>query len=428
MSERAIETPLRCATAGSVDDGKSTLIGRLLMDSKALMTDQLAHVEQASKRRGLARTDLALLTDGLRAEREQGLTIDVAWRYFATPRRRFVLADSPGHVQYTRNMVTACSQVDALVVLLDARHFATEDFSLLEQTRRHLFVARVLRVSSLVIAINKMDAVGFRREGYTRARDAVLDYLESDAITFVPVSALAGDNIVTPSRSMPWYQGPTLLTHLEGLPSDAAREDAPARLAVQWVIRPQSEQEPDYRGYAGRLSSGTLRVGQTVRVLPSNATSRITRIETARGEADVAVASESIVVHLADDVDVSRGDCLVADDEPRSTPTQELTLDVAWVNATAAKIGTSYVLKHMTREVRAVLLGIDHHYDVTAGKALPLGEQTSPIKQNDLARVRVRVSAPLPTDAFARDRTAGSVLLIDPATAETLAAGMCLAP
>ena len=414
---------LRCATAGSVDDGKSTLIGRLLLDTKALLSDQIAHVAEASRRRGLERADLALVTDGLRAEREQGITIDVAWRYFATPRRRFVLADSPGHVQYTRNTVTACSAADAAVVLVDARK------GLQEQTKRHSFVARLLGVPHLVLAVNKMDAVLWDLEAFARVRDDVALYLEAlprwlgpASTAFVPLSALTGDNVVEPSRSMPWYDGPTLLAHLEGLEARAERREAPARLPVQWIIRPQSAAHPDYRGYAGRLASGTLRVGAEVRLLPSGESSRVARIETARGEAEIAYAGESIVAHLADDLDVARGETIVTVGEPAPEVTSELSLHVAWVHKTPAKVGATVFVKHGSREVRAVLESIEARYDVTSGSELEGGD----LGLNGLGRVRLRAAEPLCVDAYRDSRETGSVLLVDVATGDTLAGGMVI--
>ncbi|HEY1954552.1 MAG TPA: GTP-binding protein [Polyangiaceae bacterium] len=414
---------LRCATAGSVDDGKSTLIGRLLLDSKSLLADQIAHVAEASRRRGLERADLALVTDGLRAEREQGITIDVAWRYFATPRRRFVLADSPGHVQYTRNTVTACSSADAAVILVDARR------GLSEQTKRHLFVARLVAVPHVVIAVNKMDAVLWDLSAFARVRDDVAEYLGAlpawlpgATTTFIPLSALTGDNVVEPSRTMPWYDGPTLLAHLEGCEA-RAESGGPARLSVQWVIRPQSDAHPDYRGYAGRLASGTLRVGQAVKLLPSGESSRVTRIETARGDADEARAGESIVVHLEGDFDVGRGESIIgiASGEPEPRVTRELSLHVAWVHKTPAKVGATLWVKHGSREVRGVLESIDERYDVATGASV---QDDAPFGLNALGRVRVRTNEPLVVESFATSRVTGSALLVDAATGDTLAGAM----
>ncbi len=418
-----LQIALRCATAGSVDDGKSTLIGRLLLDSKSLLTDQLAHVAAASKRRGLERTDLALVTDGLRAEREQGITIDVAWRYFATPRRRFVLADSPGHVQYTRNTVTACSSADAAVILVDARR----DFA--EQTKRHLFVARLARVPHLVVAVNKMDAVLWSLDAFARVRDEVAEYLAAlpawaggASATFIPLSALTGDNVVEPSRAMPWYDGPTLLAHLESLEAVRARREAPARLSVQWIIRPQSAAHPDYRGYAGRVASGTFCVGAEVKLLPSGETTRLARIETPRGERQEAYAGESVVLHLEGEVDAARGETIVAVGEHEPLVTRQLSLHVAWVHKTPARVGATYFVKHGLREVRGVLESIDARYDVMTGSVAEAGADSFGL--NALGRVRVRTSEPLAVDEFRDSRETGSVLLVDVASGETLAGGM----
>lgn len=414
--------PLRCATAGSVDDGKSTLLGRLLFDAKGLMADQLAHVEEASRRRGYARTDLALITDGLRSEREQGITIDVAWRYFATPSRRFVLADAPGHVEYTRNMVTAASQADVALILVDARA------GLLEQTRRHLFVSRLLGVPALVVAVNKMDLVGFDHAVFARIRDDVAQYVanlpvpcSAPNLAFFPISALHGDNIVESSSSMPWYDGPTLLHHLETLRTDADVKDAPARFPVQWVIRPQDDERPDYRGYAGRVASGVLRPGQRVRVVPSRTESRIASIETYDGPRDEAEAGLSCVIHLEDDVAVARGDVLVPVDAKQPALVEAFTADVAWVHTQAAKPGERYLVKHGTREVRAIIEGVEALLDVESGRAIP---GAALLVLNTLARVRVRLFEPLAVDAYADLRESGSFLLIDPASGATRAAGM----
>ncbi len=415
--------PLHCATAGSVDDGKSTLIGRLLYDAKALYSDQIAHVTEWSHRRGLVRTDLALLTDGLRAEREQGITIDVAWRYFATPRRRFILADAPGHVQYTRNMVTAASRADVAIILVDARRGLTE------QTRRHLFVTRLLGVRSVTIAVNKMDQVGFALDVFAAIRDDVTAYLATmhlprrpAELAFVPVSALHGDNVVDASNAMPWYDGPTLLAHLERLPVDAEREGTPARFPVQYVIRPQSAEHPDFRGYAGRVVSGSFHRGDAVRVLPAGLTSTLSSIETPDGPIEQATAGASVVLRLATDLDVGRGDWLVRDEVPLPRITRDLGADVAWVHAGESKIGLPYILKGGTREVKATLESIDVRYDVTSGTEVKPAEGA--LRLNDLARVQLRTSEPFPVDAYADMRATGSFLLIDATTGDTVAAGM----
>ena len=366
--------PLVCATAGSVDDGKSTLIGRLLYDCKALMTDQLEHVTEVSKRRGLDRTDLALLTDGLRAEREQGITIDVAWRYFSTPKRRFILADSPGHVQYTRNMVTAASHADVAVVLVDARRGLTE------QTRRHLFVARLLGVLGITIAINKMDQVGFALDVFARLRDEACSYLEAvdlprgaPRVSVLPISALHGDNVVDWSAAMPWYDGATLLAHLENHPKAAESISAGARLAVQTVLRPQSALHPDFRGYAGRVASGSPR-GRCRRRLRGLAGRR----RHAGSSGDQGASGRRL----------------------------------AWMSAAAGLAGASYVLKCGTREVRASLERIEARYDVASGQATPAEDRDSSVALNDLARVHLRTHAPVVVDAYRDAPPSGSFLLV----------------
>lgn len=416
--------PLRCATAGSVDDGKSTLIGRLLHDAKALLSDQLAQVAEASKRRGHVRTDLALLTDGLRAEREQGITIDVAWRYFSTPRRRFVLADAPGHVQYTRNMVTAASVADVVIILVDARHGLTE------QTRRHLFVARLLGVDVIAVAINKMDQVGYARDVFTRIREEVTSYVKSLAVPghkptleFFPISALVGDNVVEASREMPWYDGVPLLYYLESLAVNAKAE--PARFAVQWVIRPQSAEHPDYRGYAGRVSSGALHVGQDVTVWPGERVTKLTRIESAGVSREEAVAGDSVTLHLADDLDVSRGSLLAIRGESEPAVTSELSADVAWVSDRRGKVGDKLLVKHLTREVRAIITSIDARYDLATGDrvSVPEGIETA-LGTNDLASVRLRLAEEIAVDRYADLKRSGNFLLVDAASGETLAGGM----
>jgi sulfate adenylyltransferase subunit 1 len=422
-SSSALEhAPLRCATAGSVDDGKSTLLGRLLFDAKALMADQLEHVEEASRRRGYARTDLALLTDGLRAEREQGITIDVAWRYFATPRRRFVLADSPGHVEYTRNMVTAASQADVALVLVDARA------GLIEQTKRHLFVARLVGVRALAIVVNKMDLVGYDHAVFARIRDEIHGYLAKlpvpgrpPELAFFPISALLGDNVVEPSLHMPWYDGPTLLAHLEALPSETERAAAATRFFVQWVIRPQDPALPDYRGYAGRVSSGTLRTGQRVRVLPAGTESTITKIEMLSGELEEARAGRSCVVHLADDLSVSRGDVIVPTSERVPELVESFVADLAWLHPTGPRVREVFLLKHGTREVRAAIESVEGELDVASG-ALEVSER--PLAMNTLARVKIRVYEPIALDAYAELRDTGSFLLVDTASGSTRAGGM----
>ncbi|MEU1372576.1 GTP-binding protein [Streptomyces triculaminicus] len=408
---------LRFATAGSVDDGKSTLVGRLLHDSKAVLADQLEAVEHASRSRGHDAPDLALLTDGLRAEREQGITIDVAYRYFATPRRRFVLADTPGHVQYTRNMVTGASTAELAVVLVDARN------GVVEQTRRHAAVAALLRVPHVVLAVNKMDLAGYAESVFAPIAEEFAAYAASlgiPEVTAIPISALAGDNVVTPSAHMDWYGGPTVLEHLETVPVVTDPTAEPARFPVQYVIRPQSAAHPDYRGYAGRLDSGVLRVGDRVSVLPSGRTSTIVGIDALGQSVDVAWAPQSVTVRLADDLDVSRGDLIA----PTAAPppiTRDVEATVCHVADRPLRVGDRVLLKHTTRTVKALVKELPSRLTLD-----DLSQHTLPgeLAANDIGRVVLRTAEPLALDAYADSRRTGSFLLIDPADGTTLTAGM----
>ncbi|KWX04328.1 sulfate adenylyltransferase [Carbonactinospora thermoautotrophica] len=408
---------LRLATAGSVDDGKSTLVGRLLHDSKAVLADQLEAVERASRDKGLEEADLALLTDGLRAEREQGITIDVAYRYFATGRRRFVLADTPGHVQYTRNMVTGASTAELAVVLVDARN------GVVEQTRRHLAVAALLRVPHVVLAVNKMDLVAYSEDTFAAVADefgALAAALGVPEVTAIPLSALRGDNVVTPSPNMDWYGGPTLLEHLESVPVSVDPASQPARFPVQYVIRPQTDAYRDYRGYAGQLASGVLRPGEEVVVLPAGLRTTIAGIDRL-GETDVAVAvaPQSITVRLADELDVSRGDLIApVDDVPQVT--QDVEATVCWLSDRPLHPGARVLLKHTTRVVKAIVKEIDHRLDITS-----LDRQPAPaLEANDIGRIVIRTASPLALDPYVANRKTGSFLLIDDQDGLTLAAGM----
>jgi sulfate adenylyltransferase subunit 1 len=416
-------TLLRFATAGSVDDGKSTLVGRLLHDSKSVLTDQLEAVALASRNRGQDVPDLALLTDGLRAEREQGITIDVAYRYFATPRRRFILADTPGHVQYTRNMVTGASTAELAVVLVDARN------GVVEQTRRHAAVAALLRVPHVVLAVNKMDLVDYAEPVFAAIAEEFTAYAASlgvPDITAIPISALAGDNVVEPSAHMDWYGGPTVLEHLETVPASHDLAHCPARFPVQYVIRPQTAEHPDYRGYAGQIASGVLRVGDAVTVLPSGRTSTIEAIDalgTGPGSStsvDIAWAPQSVTVRLADDIDVSRGD-LIAPSANLPTTTQDVEATVCHVADRPLTVGQRVLLKHTTRTVKAIVKDIPSRLTLD-----DLSQHPSPgqLVANDIGRVKVRTAEPLALDAYADSRRTGSFLLIDPADGTTLAAGM----
>ena len=418
--------PLRFATLGSVDDGKSTLIGRLLHDSKSIFEDQLEHVEAVSRRRGSDRVDLALLTDGLRAEREQGITIDVAYRYFSTPARDFVIADCPGHAQYTRNAITGASTADVAIVLVDARH------GIVEQTRRHTLLMSLLRVPHLVVAVNKMDLVGHE----ARRFDAIcaefselatgLDtgFDERD-ITFIPVSALDGDNVVEPSVAMPWYEGPTLLGHLETVDPPVADGVPGARFPVQYVIRPHRDEHHDYRGYAGTVAAGVLRPGAEVVVLPSGLTSRIERIDTADGPVDEALPTMAVTVVLAGHLDISRGDMICAPDD-RPTVTQDLDATVAWMDAESPLVTRRpYLLKHTTRTVRAMVTDVHHRLEVDT---LGVDATADRLELNEIGRVTLRTTEPLFVDDYRRDRTTGSFVLIDETTHQTAAAGMITLP
>ncbi|MFF2194148.1 sulfate adenylyltransferase subunit 1 [Streptomyces sp. NPDC058157] len=409
-------TLLRFATAGSVDDGKSTLVGRLLHDSKSVLADQLEAVERVSADRGQDTPDLALLTDGLRAEREQGITIDVAYRYFATARRRFILADTPGHVQYTRNMVTGASTADLAVVLVDARN------GVIEQTRRHAAVAALLRVPHVVLAVNKMDLVGYEEAVFARIAEEFTAYASAlgiREITAIPVSALGGDNVVEPSANMDWYGGPTVLEHLETVPVGDALT-APARFPVQYVIRPRTPEHRDYRGYAGQIASGVLRVGESVTVLPSGRTSVIEGIDALGEPVDTAWAPQSVTLRLADDVDVSRGD-LIAPAAAAPATTQDVTATVCHVADRPLKPGQRVLLKHTTRTVKAIVRQIPSRLTLD-----DLSQHPDPgkLSANDIGRVVLRTGEPLALDAYADSRATGSFLLVDPSDGTTLTAGM----
>ena len=408
---------LRLATAGSVDDGKSTLIGRLLYDSKSIFEDQLAAVERTSRERGEEYTNLALLTDGLRAEREQGITIDVAYRYFATPRRKFIIADTPGHIQYTRNMVTGASTADLAVVLVDARNGLTE------QSRRHAFLATLLRVPHLVLAINKMDLVGYdaaRFEQIAEEFTAFAAKLDIRDLTFIPISALHGDNVVQRSASMPWYDGPSLLHHLEHVHIASDRNLIDARFPVQYVIRPHQATDPelhDYRGYAGQVAGGVLKPGDEVMHLPSGLTTTIQRIDTASGPAAEAYPPMSVTLLLADDLDVSRGDMFC---RPHNQPpaAQDVQAMVCWMtDARPLAVGSRLVVKHTTRTVKAIVTDLNYRIDVNT---LHRDETATQLGLNEIGRVRMRLTQPVFADPYSRNRLTGGMILIDEATNTTV--------
>ena len=410
---------LRFATAGSVDDGKSTLIGRLLYDSKSIFADQLEAVERTSRDRGEDYTNLALLTDGLRAEREQGITIDVAYRYFATPRRKFIIADTPGHIQYTRNMVTGASTADLAVVLVDARNGLTE------QSRRHAFLTTLLRVPHMVLAVNKMDLVDYSAEVFEKICEefsAFATRLDIGDLTFIPISALHGDNVVDRSANMPWYDGPSLLHHLEHVHIASDRNLIDPRFPVQWVIRPGTEEHHDYRGYAGQVAGGVWRAGDEVVVLPSGATSTVRSVETFDGPVEEAFPPMSVVVRLEDELDVSRGD-LICRPHNRPEVSREVEAMLCWMSDQPAQEGTRYSLKHTTRTARCVLSEVVHRIDVDT---LHRQEDATSLELNEIGRVVLRTNVPLVFDRYRQNQTTGSFILIDEATNDTVAAGMIL--
>jgi len=412
---------LRLATAGSVDDGKSTLIGRLLFDSKAIFEDQLAAVERTSRERGEEYTNLALLTDGLRAEREQGITIDVAYRYFATPRRKFIIADTPGHIQYTRNMVTGASTADLAVVLVDARNGLTE------QSRRHAFLATLLRVPHLVLAVNKMDLVGYDAAVFGRIMEeftAFATKLEIGDLTFIPISALHGDNVVQRSGNMPWYDGPSLLHHLEHVHIASDRNLIDVRFPVQYVIRPQQATDPqlhDYRGYAGQVAGGVLKPGDEVMHLPSGLTTKIQRIDTAAGPVPEAFSPMSVTLLLEDDLDVSRGDMFC---RPHNQPqvTQDVEAMVCWMSdARTLTPQSRLIVKHTTRTVKSIVRDVHYRLDVNT---LHRDESASQLGLNEIGRVTLRLTQPVFCDPYTRNRMTGGLILIDEGTSATVGAAM----
>jgi bifunctional enzyme CysN/CysC len=411
---------LRFATAGSVDDGKSTLIGRLLFDTKTIFADQLEAVEAVSAARGDEYTNLALLTDGLRAEREQGITIDVAYRYFATPRRKFIIADTPGHIQYTRNMVTGASTADLALILVDARK------GLVEQSRRHAFLTSLLRVPHLVLCVNKMDLVDWDKDVYEKIADEFTSFaakLDVPDLTVIPISALNGDNIASRSDKSPWYEGPSLLHHLEHVHIASDRNLVDVRFPVQYVIRPQSTTVTDYRGYAGQVASGVLKPGDEVMVLPSGLTSTIAGIDTADGPVDEAFPPMSVTVRLSDEIDISRGDMIC---RPHNAPAvaQDIEAMICWMDETAPlRVGGKYAIKHTTRTARAVVRGLQYRLDVNT---LHRDETAPELVLNEIGRVKLRTTVPLLADEYRRNRTTGGFILIDESTNRTVGAGMII--
>jgi len=408
---------LRIATAGSVDDGKSTLIGRLLHDSKSILEDQMEHVVQTSERRGDGYLNLALLTDGLRAEREQGITIDVAYRYFQTPRRKFIIADTPGHEQYTRNMVTGASTADLSIVLVDARKGVSE------QTRRHAFIASLLRTPHLVVCVNKMDLVDYDEEVFYSILDEMTDWtarLQIPDITFIPISALQGDNVVDRSDRMQWYGASTLLYHLEHVVIAPDRNLLDVRFPVQWVIRPMSDEHHDYRGYAGQIAAGSVRPGDEVLVLPAGLTTRVDSVDAFEGPLEAASAPLSVTLRLADDLDISRGDMICAPHEPPASA-NALDATLCWLGTQPLRLDTPYLLQHTTRRVRAIVTALHHRLNPNT---LDRDDNVTTLNLNDIGRVSLRITQPLFVDSYHACRATGSFILIDAITHNTVAAGI----
>lgn len=410
---------LRFTTAGSVDDGKSTLIGRLLYDSKSIFEDQLDAVKQSSERKGLAETDLALLTDGLKDEREQGITIDVAYRYFATPKRKFIIADTPGHIQYTRNMVTGASTANVALILIDARN------GVVDQTCRHSIIASLLQIPHLIVCVNKMDLVEYSQERYNEIVSQYEDFagkLDVQDVRFIPISALNGDNVVNRSDQMDWYEGSTLLYSLEHLHIGSDYNHIDCRFPVQTVIRPKTDEYHDYRGYAGRIAGGIFKPEDDVVVLPSGFTSKIKSIDTLHGPIEEAFAPMSVTIQLEDDIDISRGDMIVRkNNQPDSV--QDLEVMICWLNNASPIQGKKYVLRHTTADMKCMIKDIRYKMDINT---LHRNEEDKNVTMNDICRVALRTTRPVLADSYRKNRQTGSVILVDEGTNETVAAGMII--
>ncbi|MAI33695.1 sulfate adenylyltransferase subunit CysN [Akkermansiaceae bacterium] len=411
---------LRFTTAGSVDDGKSTLIGRLLYDSKSIFEDQLEAIEESSRKKGDENVNLALLTDGLKAEREQGITIDVAYRYFATPKRKFIIADTPGHIQYTRNMVTGASTANLAIILIDARK------GVIEQTKRHSFIANLLRIQHVVVAVNKMDLVDYDQDVYDKI---VADYKAFASrldnivdITPIPISALNGDNVVDKSKSMTWFEGASLLYHLENVYVGGDENHIQARFPVQWVIRPQSDKFHDFRGFAGRVAGGVFKPGDEVTVMPSGFSTKVKNIHQDEKEIQEAFAPKSVTITLEDEIDISRGDMLVKANNPPKQG-QDIEAMICWFSNTNLNPRGKFVIRHTTKETKAIVQGISYKVDINT---LRKEEDTTSFSLNEIGRVSIRTAAPLFYDSYNKNRQTGSFILIDPGTNETVAAGMIL--
>jgi len=410
---------LRFTTAGSVDDGKSTLIGRLLYDTKSIFEDQLEAVKDSSEKRGDENLNLALLTDGLKAEREQGITIDVAYRYFATPKRKFIIADTPGHIQYTRNMVTGASTANLAIILVDARN------GVIEQTRRHTFIASLLKIKHIVVCVNKMDLVDYQESRFEEVKEEFKDFsskLDIPDIRYIPISALHGDNVVDKSEKMSWYKGGTLLYSLETVHISADLDYVNSRFPVQRVIRPQSDKYHDFRGYAGKVEGGVFKPNDEIIALPSGFTSRIKSIETYEGKLDEAFAPMSVVMTLTDDIDISRGDMIA---KPNNQPeaSQDLDIMLCWMNPKKLQLRGKYMLKHTTQEIKCLVKDVRYKVNVNT---LHRVENDKEIGMNDIGRVLIRTTKPLFFDSYSKNRHTGSLILVDEFTNETLAAGMIL--
>jgi len=408
---------LRFTTAGSVDDGKSTLIGRLLYDSKSIFEDQLEAITNTSKKKGHEGVDLALFTDGLRDEREQGITIDVAYRYFTTPKRKFIIADTPGHIQYTRNMVTGASTANVATILIDARH------GVIEQTKRHAFIASLLQIPHIIVCINKMDLVDFSEEVYNKIvrefEDIASKMLVTD-VRFIPMSALLGDNVVNKSENMPWFQGAPMLHTLETMHISSDINKVDARFPVQTVLRPQREGFIDYRGYAGRVASGIFRKGDEITVMPSGFTSKIKTIDTLDTELEEAYAPMSVSITLEDDIDISRGDMIVrSNNKPEAS--QDIEVMLCWLNNDAAKPRTKYTIKHTSNDQKAMIKEVVYKYNINTLERI---NDDKELNMNDICKVKIRTTKPLMIDSYRENRTTGSIILVDDATNETVAAGM----
>ena len=410
---------LRFTTAGSVDDGKSTLIGRLLFDSKAIFQDQLESLEETSKQRGEDDINLALLTDGLRSEREQGITIDVAYRYFATPKRKFIIADTPGHIQYTRNMVTGASTANLAILLIDVRH------GVIEQTKRHAFIASLLQIPHVAVCVNKMDLVDFNEESFNAIKKEFEKFsskLEIKDVHFIPISALKGDNVVDRSKNMTWYEGSTLMHLLENVHIGSDENHIDCRFPVQYVIRPQSKEFPDYRGYAGRIAGGVFKAGDKIKILPSGIDSKIKSIDTFNGEINQAFAPMSVCITLEDDIDISRGDMLVREHNQPFIG-QELDLMICWMNSKKLIVRGKYTIKHTSQNARCIIQEIRYKIDINTLHRI---EDKKEIGLNDIGRIAIKTTKPLFYDKYSRNRNTGSIIIVDEATNETVGAGMII--